>query len=231
MQPTKRNARIAGLLYLVLIVSGILSLIYIPSQLIVWDDPTQTVKNISESKFLFQIGIICGLIMYTSFILLPLALFKLLSSVDKTHALLMVIFAVISVPISYLNMVHHMDVLTLLEVDYYSKVFETEEFNSKIMMLLDSHSNGELVAHIFWGLWLLPFGWLVYKSGFLPKFFGIMLMLGCFGYLIDFFGYFLMEGYGKTLFANIVGIPSAVGEIGICLWLLIVGIKTPKAIA
>lgn len=58
-----------------------------------------------------------------------------------------------------------------------------------------------------------------------------MLMLGCFGYLIDFFGYFLMEGYGKTLFANIVGIPSAVGEIGICLWLLIVGIKTPKAIS
>lgn len=149
MEPTKKTARIAGFIYLIVVVSGILSLIYIPSKLIVWNDAAKTVSNISESTFLFQIGIICGLILYTCFILLPLSLYKLLSSVDKSHALLMVILAVISVPISYLNMVYQMDVLTLIDGSDYTKVFITKELNTKAMLLLESHSNGNLVAHIF----------------------------------------------------------------------------------
>jgi len=157
-----------------------------------------------------------------------LALYRLLSSVDKNYALLMVVFALVSVPITYLNIVHQIDVLDLLGDDAYLKVFSKEELNAHIMLSLESYSNGNLAVHVFWGLWLLPFGYLVYRSGFLPKFLGIMLMLGCLGYLIDFVGYLLFEGYAKTLFATIVGIPSSIGELGICLWLLIVGVKTPK---
>lgn len=231
MEPTKKNARLAGFLYLILIISGMLSLIYVPSQLIDWQDSARTVDNIAESQLLWKLGIISNLICFTCFIFLPLALYRLLSTVNRNHAILMVILAVVSVPISYLNIANYIDVVSTINNVEFLKLFTREQLDFEIMSLLESYDNGNKVVYIFWGLWLFPFGYLVYKSGFLPKFLGIMLMLGCFGYLCDFIGYFLFDGYGKTLFATIVGIPSSIGEIGICLWLLIVGIKVRKLVS
>lgn len=228
MEPTKNTARIAGFIYLILILTGIFSLLYVPSKIIVWDDPTATVGNIEKFELTFRMGIVSNLICFTCFIILPLALYKLLAGVSKIQAVLMVIFAISSVPISYLNIAHHIDVLDLIGNEMYLNSFSLEQRNIQVMTYLESFENGTLVAHIFWGLWLFPFGYLVYKSGFLPKFFGLMLMLGCFGYLIDFLGYFLFERYSETLVSTIAGIPASLGEIGICLWLLIVGIKSPK---
>ena len=228
MEPTKKNARIAGILYLILIISGMFSLIYVPSKLIHWEDAAKTVHAISESQLLWKFGIISNLLCFTCFIFLPLALYRLLESVDKAQAILMVILAIVSVPISYLNIVNYIDVLSIINSTEYLKLFTQDQLDYKVMSLLESYNNGNNVANIFWGLWLFPFGYLVYKSGFLPKFLGIMLMLGCFGYLSDFTGYFLFEGYGNTLFASIASIPSSIGEIGICLWLLIIGIRVRK---
>lgn len=228
MEPTKKNARIAGVLYLILIISGMFSLIYVPSELLDWKEASTSVDNISESQLLWKLGIISNLICFTSFIFLPLALYRLLSSVNINYAILMVILAVVSVPISYLNIVNYIDVISTINNPEFLELFTREQLDFEVMSLLESYENGNKVVYIFWGLWLFPFGYLVYKSGFLPKFFGVMLMLGCFGYLSDFMGYFLFEGYGKTIFATIVGIPSSIGEIGICLWLLIVGIRVPK---
>lgn len=225
----KRTARISGALYLILKVSGIFSLLYVPSELIVWEDPETTVENIKASEHLFRLGILSGLLCFTCFIFLPLTLYKLLKGVNEAQAVLMVVLAIVSVPISYIGITYQVDVLTLINDSEFLKVFTAEGLQARVILLLKSSNNGNLVAHVFWGLWLFPFGYLVYKSGFLPKFFGIMLMLGCFGYLIDFVGYFLYGDYGQTLVATVVGLPAAIGEIGICLWLLIVGVKVVKA--
>ncbi|MEX0287686.1 MAG: DUF4386 domain-containing protein [Flavobacteriaceae bacterium] len=226
MSSKKKTARIAGLIYLILILSGIFNLIYVPSTLFVSGDPLATLENIENQQTLFQLGILSGLLCFTCFILLPLALYKLLSEVHKTHAVLMVIFALVSVPISYLNIGNLFTVLSLINDEQLLGLFTREELLAQVMVYLEHYSNGTLVAHIFWGLWLFPFGYLVYKSGFLPKFLGICLMLGCFGYLIDFLGYFLCPDYASTTFATLVGIPSGIGEIGICLWMLIVGVRS-----
>ncbi len=228
MNPTKNTARLAGFLYLILIITGIISLMYVPSKLIVWADAAKTVANIKESQMLFRVGIVSGLICFTCFIFLPLALYQLLEKVNKKYAVAMVLFAVASVPISYISIVNHIDVLTLSSDAEYARVLTAEQLNVQVMLLLESYNNGNLVAHIFWGLWLYPFGYLVYKSGFLPRFLGIMLMLGCFGYLLDFLGYFLYTDYGVSLVSKIIGIPSAIGEFGICLWLLIMGVELDK---
>lgn len=90
------------------------------------------------------------------------------------------------------------------------------------MLLLKSYNNGIGIVQIFWGLWLFPFGYLVFKSNFLPKFLGILLMIGCFGYLLKFFGHSLFPNFGIPSF---VTLPGSIGEIGICLWLLIMGAK------
>lgn len=227
MEPTKATARKAGFFYLILIASGIFSILYVPSTLIRWDDAGETVRNIAEAPLLFKLGVLGNLVCFTCFILVLLLLYRLLRSVDEEQAALMVIFALTSVPISYLNIAHHIDVLSLIDNAQYASAHGVESLNSEVMLALESYNNGVLVAHIFWGLWLFPFGNLVYRSGFLPRFIGIMLMLGCIGYLIDFLGYFLVDGYGGSLVSELVGIPASVGEIGICLWLLIKGIR-PK---
>jgi len=223
MSNRNKTARLAGLVYLILVISGIINLVYIPSKFIVWESATETLQNIMNSELLFRLGIVSGIITFLTFLILPLVLYKLLSGVNKTYAALMVIFAVISVPISFVNILNKFSILTLISKANYLKDIDLSEIPLQVMLYLDSYSNGVEISQIFWGLWLFPFGYLVYKSGFLPKILGLFLMLGCFGYLIEFFAQFLIPTYNNSIVQTIVGIPSPIGEIGICLWLLIMG--------
>ncbi len=229
MASNKKTARTAGLLYLIVVLTGIFSLVYVPSQITVPGDASATVSNIVASESLFRRGIVAGLICYTAFLLLPFVLYKLLSPVGKTAAVLMVAFAVVSVPISFVNMLNKFDVLSLLSGADYLQAFTTEQLHAQVMLLLKAYSNGMLVSTIFWGLWLLPFGYLVFKSGFLPRILGVLLMVGCFAYLIDFFGRALFPGYTETAIASFMTLPGSFGEIGTCLWLLIMGAREPTA--
>ena len=160
--------------------------------------------------------------------MLPLALYKLLSAVSRNAAVLMVMFAVVSVPISLISVRSKLDIVSLLSGSDYSRAVEPALIHAQVMMALDKYRNGLLVASIFWGLWLLPFGYLVFKSGFLPRILGVLLMIGCIGYLIDVVGSVIFSGYAETPLANFATLPASVGEIGTCLWLLIVGTREPK---
>ncbi len=228
MTTIDKNARTAGLLYLIVVVTGVFSLGYVPSQIPVQGDASATVSNIAASESLFRLGIVAGLICYTAFLVLPFALYKLLSPVGQNAAVLMVAFAVVSVPISFVNMLNKLDILSLLNGADYLQAFTTEQLHARVMLSLDAYSNGLLVSKVFWGLWLLPFGYLVFKSRFLPRVLGILLMAGCFGYLTDFFGSVLVSGYAESAIASFATKPAALGEIGTCLWLLIMGAREPK---
>lgn len=223
MRSRNKTARIAGILYLILIIGGIISLAYIPSRLIVWGSASKTFENITNSEFLFRLGIVSGIITFLIYILLPLALYKLLHEVNKLYAHLMVIFVLVSVPIYFVNILNRFSVLTLINSPEYLEKLGAIQLQTQVMLLIDRYNNGLEILQIFWGLWLFPFGYLVYKSGFLPKLLGILLMAGCFGYLITFFGGFLYPDFNKTIISEIVGYPAPLGEFGICLWLLIMG--------
>lgn len=223
MTSINKTARTAGFLYLLLIIGGILSLVYIPSQLIVRGSASETYKNITSSEFLFRLGILSSIVTFLIYIFLPLALHKLLHSVNKVYANLMVIFVLVSVPISFVNILNKFSILTLINKAEYLEIFGEVELQTQVMLLIDSYNNGLQVSQIFWGLWLFPFGYLVYKSGFLPKILGILLMAGCFGYLITFAGGLLSPGFNNTMISDIIGYPAPLGEFGICLWLLIMG--------
>ena len=219
-------ARTAGLLYLVVVVTGIFSLLYVPSQIIVRGDALATANNILASEPLFRLGIVIGLISSTAFLLLPFALYRVLQQVDRNVAVLMVVLAVVSVPISFVNETHYLDALSLLSGADYLQAFTTDQLHALAMLSLKASGNGSLVSELFWGLWLLPFGYLVFKSGFLPRILGVLLMIGCFGYLTEAFGRILFPvGYGAAGISNFIIIPSALGEVGICLWLLIMGAR------
>ena len=228
MMDLKKTARMAGFIYLVVVVTGVFSLIYVPSHIFAGGDASATIRNIVANDRLFRLGIVVELIAHTVFLLLPFALYKLLSPLGRNAAVLMVAFAVVSVPIDFIINLNKLDVLSLLSGADYLQALTTDDLHARVMMLLHSYDNGILVSKIFWGLWLLPFGYLVFKSGFLPRILGILLMLGCFGYLIDFVGEALFPGYSETAVARFIRLPAAFGELGICLWLLIVGATEPK---
>ncbi|MGW9684825.1 DUF4386 domain-containing protein [Flagellimonas sp. 2504JD1-5] len=229
MGANNKTAHLAGLLYFLIAVTGIFSLMYVPSQLIVWDNPAETVANIKSSEFLFRMEILCELLCYLIFVLLPLILYKLFKDIQKDFATLMVVLAIVSVPISMVSVVHKFDVLSLLTDAEYLNVYGPNEIQAKVMLAFKSYYRGILVSQIFWGLWLFPFGYLVFKSGFLPKLLGLFLMIGSCGYFMDFLGRVICPDYNQLWISDYITIPASIGELGTCLWLLIMGIKTPIA--
>ena len=135
----------------------------------------------------------------------------------------MVIFALVSVPITMLNQLNQFAALMLLSGADYLTVFTADQLQAQVMFFLDLSEAGVFIVQIFWGLWLLPFGYLVYKSGFLPRILGVLLMIGCFGYLIDFFTFFLLPNFDTTV-SEFTGL----GEFFILLWLLIKGVNVEQ---
>ncbi len=212
MYSIKKTARFAGLIYLVVVLTGIFSLAYVPSKLIDWKDAAKTMEQIAASESLFRWGIASSFICYIAFLLLPLALYKLLKPVHEQAARLMVILAIVSVPISFLNMQHKFEVLTLIKGADHLKIFDSVQIASQVMAQLNAYDDGILIVTIFWGLWLLPFGFLVYHSGMLPKILGVLLVLGCFGYLINFFGQVLIPGFSEMAIAGYITKPASTGR-------------------
>lgn len=224
----KSIARTAGVLYMMVVVSGIFSLMYVPSRLFVPGNALSTIQNIRNDETIFRFGIAAGFICYISFLLLPVALYYLLRPVHEITARLMVLLAAVSVPVSIMNLQNKLAVLSLLKNTADPAHLTSSQAVSLASHYLDQYDNGILTASIFWGLWLLPFGYLVYKSGILPKLLGALLMLGCFGYLVNFFGHCLLPHYSKTGLARWISLPASLGEMGTCLWLLIAGAKEFK---
>lgn len=137
----------------------------------------------------------------------------------------MLLLAIISVPMYFMNVQNEFTVLSLINTPTYFKVFSAEQIQSQVLFYIDQYDYGMRLIHIFSGLWLFPFGYLVFKSNFLPKILGILLILGCFGYLTNFLGHSLIPNYSELGISSYISLPASIGEIGTCLWLLIVGAK------
>ncbi len=223
MHPTNNTARVAGLLYLLMGIPAAFSIMYVPRTLIVPGNATATANNILASEMLFRIGIVSELISATAFIFLVRALYRLLNGVSKTHASLMVTLVLVSVAIGFMNVPNEIAALTLLRGADFLSVFEKRQLDALAMVFLGLHRHGFVVAQIFWGLWLFPFGVLVIRSGFLPRILGVLLIPACFGYLAASLTLLLLPSYGTAV--SRVAVILGAGELPIMLWLLIKGAK------
>lgn len=221
----RRLARMAGAAYLVNVIAGIFSLMVVPSITGGHGDPAATVENILAHESLYRAGIAVALLCYVEFLLLPLLLYRLLGAVNRNAAALMVVLAVVSVPLSIASLTYKLDVLALLGHASWLHAFDAGQLQAQVMQQLSGYANALLVAQVFWGLWLIPLGWLVVRSGQLPRLLGYLLMLGGLSYVADFAGQVLVAGYGDMSFAGYVTLPAALGEIGTCLWLLVMGAR------
>ncbi len=218
-----KTARMAGFLYLLLIPLGIFGMLYVPNTLFVPGDIAATVRNIMANQTLFRVSIVSALLTQLVQIFVVLYLYKVLKPVNKNYASLMVVFILVAVPIAMLNELNQFAVLLLLNGTDYLKFFTTDQMYALVNLLLDLRQSGIFVAQIFWGLWLFPMGYLTFKSGFLPKIIGALLIVACFGYLIDSFIFFFVPGFGIEFSEY-----TFVGELLMTLWLLIKGVNVEQ---
>jgi hypothetical protein len=219
-----KNARIAGLLYLVGSLFGIVRLIYVPNTLFVYGNATATAKNIAEHELLFRFGIVSYLVCAALWIFVTVALYRLFKGVNQGLAVLMVILGSLMVtPIFFVNTVNDAAALLLVRGGGYLSVFDKPQREALARLFLDLHHQLDLANEIFWGLWLIPYGLLVYKSRFLPRILGVWLIIACFAYLALSFTGFLLPAYEDQV--NNIAQPLLLGELATMLWLLIMGAK------
>lgn len=215
------KARIAGFLYLFGNPFAPFFLLILPSRLIVSGDAAETAGNIMASESLFRLGIVDLLYNSILSIFLVIALYQVLKVVNKNMAWLMVIFALVGVPIGMMNELNNLAVLQLLSGEDYLNGFTTEQLQSLAYFFIRLHNQGLKINMIFWGLWLFPLGYLVFKSGFLPRIIGVMLVIACIGYVAQSFAVFL--GYNLSII-----LITGWGELMLGLWLLIKGVNVER---
>ena len=222
MTSLSKDARIAGLLYILASVIGVLRLIYIPNTLFVYGNATATAANIRAHELLFRLGVVSGLVAAVLWLIVPLALYRLLKGVDQRLAVLMVILgSLMQVPIFFVNTVTDTAALLFAAGGGYLSVFEKPQRDAFARLFLDLHHQLDLANLMFAGLWLFPFGLLVYKSRFLPRFLGVWLMIACFAWLAFSFTGLLFPAYDDKAFS--ITQPIALGEVATMLWLGIMG--------
>ncbi len=222
-----RGGRLAGLLYLVVVVTGFFCLAYVPGQL-AGPDAQAVLDNVVARQALFRQGVAAFVVEQVAFLLLALALYRGFKDVNRTAATLMVAFVAMAAALALAALSHRLQALSLLTDADSAQLLSQEQRQYLAHAALKAYRGGMQLARVFWGLWLLPLGWLVLRSRRLPRVLGALLVLGGLGYALDVSAELLVPGYADWWISGYMTLPAALGEIGTCLWLLLFGLRAGR---
>jgi hypothetical protein len=186
-------------------------------------DAAVTVSTLQASASLFHAGVASTTFGLIAMLFLANALFGLFESVDRSQARLLVIFVGVGVAIALLNLVNLLTAIQLSRGDGNLSAVNPAQRGGLMLTFLAAYRCGSQVAAFFWGLWLLPFGLLILRSGLVPRVLGVLMTVGCFIYLLLGITGLFFPGYGKIVRQCLI-IPT-IGEIGTIAWLLLKGIE------
>jgi hypothetical protein len=218
-ESSNKLARMTGILYFLVILAGVASEIMVRNFIIVPGDITTTVNHITDYESIFRLGFVIGLTRFAVFILLVLALYKLLGPVNKDWSLIMVAIAMVSISIGMVSLLFQFAAPLLLSSNGYSTLFTTDQWHAQVLFFINLQMLGDKASQIL-AVWLLPLGYLIYKSGFFPRILGVLMMIAGWGYVIDFLIFFLLPNHHWQVagFAFLAELPFPV-------WLLLKGIN------
>lgn len=229
---TKRTARLAGLLYLLSSLAGAPALLYVPGKLIVEGDAAATAERLRASGNLLRLGIGSEIAGFAIFIFVALTLYRLFRPVSERHALAMMVLILISIPITFIGILPEVAALDLAGGGAIAgatgslSALDPHQRDALASLCLDLHAKGYSVAEVFWGLWLFPFGICVIRSGFIPRFLGVLLMIAAFGYLASSASELVLPHYADAI-GPITKLTAC--ELPIIFWLLIWGARPQRA--
>ena len=226
----RQAARIAGFGLLIMFIPAMFAYGFVIGSLVVPGDAAATAENIMASEMLFRTGIFSFLIVIILDVLVAWALYVFLKPVNKSLSLLAAWFRLLYTAVFGFALLNLVTVLRLLSDADYLTVFGTDQLHAQVMLSLNAFSDGWAIGYVcFFSLHLFVLGYLVYKSGYIPRILGVLLIIGGFGYLIDTFALLLLPNYEayEAIFSLLI-IPTALGEVLLALWLLIKGVKIPE---
>lgn len=223
MTSIKQQARIAGLLYLLACITAPFSLIYVPSALLVPGDATATANRVRASTTLLRLSIADELFVSIAVILAVLAFYRVFRGVNERRAVLMATLMLVSVPISLFNILNDIAPLILVSGAGFLSAFPASQLDALTYLFLRLHAHGLIVAQIFWGLWLFPFGMLVIRSGFIPRLLGVLLMIAGFGYVVSSSAVLFLPQHARVV--SLLAVVLEMGELPLLFWLLLWGAR------
>ncbi len=218
-------ARIAGVLYFIVIAGGIFSEVFVRQELIAYGDPIATANNILENESLYRWGFVIQLIYLVCNIPLVLIFHELFKRSDRFLALLFLLFFLTANAIEIMNMINHYLPLDLLEIGANLGGLGKDRAAALAYMSLATHSIGFSISLVLFGCYCILIGYLIIKSDFLPRLLGLLMLIAGLCYLFDSFSVFLVPDFAKKLFPYIL-LPCLVAELSLATWLLIKGVKS-----
>jgi hypothetical protein len=225
---TKKHARFTGVLYLVVAIFGGFAHLFVRATVYVPGDATTTAERVLANADLVRVGVVADLLQATVFLFLGMALYLLLRHANNTNAArAMVILVAIATTVICLNMVFQFAALLVATNGAYVAAFGAAGASALVLLLLDIQHYGYLIAQIFFGLWLVPLGYLAYKSAMFPRALGVLLVVGGISYVVDMLALFLVPEFGEAISAVVV-IPPAVAELWMVTYLLVKGVRRPR---
>jgi hypothetical protein len=220
-------SRIGGVLYLIIIIIGLFDEAFVRSKIIVSGDATATAANVRSFESLWRFGIAAEFVLLICGITLTLIFFILLRPVSKDLALLAIFFNLVSLAIEASVQLYLLGALFPLGKAEYLKAFTPEQLYAMASLSVRSHGYGFGVALIFFGCACLILGYLIFRSGYLPKTVGVLMQIAGLSYLTDSFALILAPGFANRIFPAIL-VPAFIGEASLCLWLLVKGVNVEK---
>jgi Domain of unknown function (DUF4386) len=229
MTSPRRLARIAGVLYLLNGITAGFSFGYVLGKVYVPGNAATTAANVLANPGLVRLGGVFDLFQATEWAFLAMTLYLLLRHVHQNAANAMVVLVAIGSAITCLNDVFQFESVRVATGGSYAATLGAAGSSALVLLLLDLHHSGFLIAQIFFGLWLVPLGYLAYRSAMFPKPLGVVLIVGGACYLVGMLAVFLVPEFGERI-NTIVTIPCTIAEVSMLLYLLVVGVKTPTLV-
>ena len=229
-KPLSFYAKVAGFSLLLVGAAGIFANFFVMGRLIVPDDATATANNITANDLVFRFGVLGFIIMYILDLVIAWALYVLLKQVNKNVALLATLFRVVYTVISSAALFNFLSISHLLSDDARLEVTEPNQIGFEVMTLINAINNAWTIGLVFFGVHLLLLGYLIFKSGFIPKILGILMLLAGLGYFTDNIAWILLSNYADlmAILSLIIFVLAVIAEIAFAIWLLVKGKKLPE---
>jgi hypothetical protein len=223
----KKLSRIAGFCYLMVIATGLFSEVFVRQALRVSNDALATAHNIQNHEMLYRWGFVADLVNFVIGLPTVIIIYYFFKKSHKIILQIALIMVIIQTAIIAVNLLNQISPLLLLSNDTYLNSFQDNQLATLSLLFLNIQSQGYAIGLVFFGFYCILIGYVIYKTGAIPKIIGLFYALAGFCYLINSFTMFLSKGFANPLFIYLA-IPILLGELSLCLWLLIKGVDTSK---
>jgi hypothetical protein len=220
-------ARIAGVLYLIVIVAGGWAQLFVRAHLIVRDDAAATAANILAREPLFRLGFAADLIGVVCYVGVVFILYELLKPVGRSVSLLAAFFGMAGNAIFAINLLNHLAAAIVLDNAHALAAFRPDQLQALALVFLKLHTQGYLIVMVFFGFYLALLGVLICRSAFLPRILGALLVVGGLADVAGSFAVFISTAFAAN-FSPAATALGGIAEIALALWLLVVGVNAAK---